>query len=706
FTDGFLEIADHIYDIPTARWGGATANTVGLLANIGPLEERQPSYGLAGTPKGNDSVGKIMSQPTDMGPVEFIKMIYAINPNASFMFVLPIDVQTAEESLNFTRFLLDDKNESEWGALRASLGIENPVNLLGYEIGNEEYFRAEPSMNSAEEGYDEYIVSDEYISYRDAAIDRYVNTCIANISAIHSVYPEVKMYPCVNGVTTRVSATAWNSAVATRICNQPGVDGVAYHAYYSTYATTTSTNTKQMDKIQNLFVTLTGEKTKFVYTEHALWSSDESVKRQSFYSALSEPYFINSMQMRDDVISANYHNIVCKSNLTSPGTWAFFTKKIDKYYENGINKVYKLYTENMGNKIVRSTTTIDSTHKSYISFLPTKKEDGSIVLSLTNYYADRNMNIDFTLNDEYELVKESVFTAPNFTSIVYGESTKDVFTVTNTYRGGETFSSYTLPNKSLAILTLKKKGSSYDENLTYTTNNILNETFESYSITPTPFTLVKDSGVNSVNAFGSWNLKTYVNVAYNENTKASIVEGKKLKLTPTAVAYTASGFPVLEYGGDLSSLTNYFKISFDYDKNSTTSGGGVKFMIHNSGRNYYVLWLSGLKEERYKWIFNKVENNTIVDTVYGETYTNYNDTPDLVKEAENGYLNGLVSANDKSYFLTNYSLNRGTVSPNNTKSGPIHNTGTVNIEYNNGKITWAIDGYEYNMIQYNSTGSY
>ena len=89
-------------------------------------------------------------------------------------------------------------------------------------------------------------------------------------------------------------------------------------------------------------------------------------------------------------------------------------------------------------------------------------------------------------------------------------------------------------------------------------------------------------------------------------------------------------------------------------------------MVHNNGKNYYVLWLSGMQEGKYKWIFNKVENNSIVDTEYGEAYTSYN-------------TNG---------------------------NGPIHNGGSVEIEYNNGVIAWTIDGYEYINIKYYSNGSY
>ncbi len=711
FTDGFMAMADILYDIPTARWGGGTANSVGLLENIGPLNDREQSIGIAGTPYGNSSAGKVMSEPTDMGPVEFIKMIQAINPNASFMFCLPLDVNTPEQTLNFTRFLLDDKDASQWGALRASLGIENPVNLLGYELGNEDYFSAEPShVNS---GYDDlsdeeqstYNTSSAYITLRDAAIDRYVNTSNAHIAAIHAVYPNVKFYPNVNGEPGRVSCEAWDRAVASRICNQAGVDGVAYHAYYAGHATTI-TNENKMNTIQNWFVSETGAKTKFVHTEHAKWSANESITRQSHHSALCESFFINRMQMRDDVISANYHNITCGSSATNPGTWAFFTRKGDKYYEAGINKVYKLYTENMGNKIVSSTVTIASTHQNNISVLATKKNDGKIVLSLTNYYEDRDIDINFNLNGQYELSKESVFTAPNLYSIVTGDNTKDVFRVTNTYRTDENFTSYTLKNKSLAILVLTPVGAADDENVTYQYQNLVTEDFESYPITSTPYVLTK-GGATSMSTFGSnWTLKTAGSVIANDNSQVSIVDGKKVQLTPTALDRNNTGLSMLEYSGDLSSLTNHFKISFDYSKASTTSGGGIKFMVHNNGKNYYVLWLGGLKEDKYKWIFSKVVNGSIVDSVNGETYTAYNDCADSYKEPSNGQINGTISANGNVYAVSQYSLSQGDALESTIKSGPIHSDGTVGIEYNKGKISWAINGYEYSLIKYHSTGSY
>ncbi len=707
FTDGFMAMADIMYDIPTARWGGGTSNYIGLFENMGPLEERKPSVYIAETPYGSFKAGQVATEGVSMGPVEFIKMIQMINPNASFMFCLPLDVNTPEQTLNFTRFLLDDKNESEWGALRASYGIEEPVNLLGYELGNEDYFTSEPDVVNSEyaklstEEQNSYNTSSEYIKLRDRAIDRYVNVCLAHLQAIHKEYPEVKFYPNVNGGIDRVSCEAWDVAVANRLCNQPGVDGVAYHAYYAAHGSTI-TNERRMDAIQSWFVRETGKKTKFVHTEHAKWSANESITRQSHYSALCEPFFINHMVMRDDIVCANYHNIVCGSTLRNPGTWAFFTRKGDKYYEAGINKVYKLYTENLGNKVIKSDVSLDNWDNEQISAIATKKEDGTVVLSLTNYYEDRNIDLDIDLNGEYKISKTSVFTAPNYSSIVYGDSTKDVYRVTTTYGGGK-ISNYTIPNKSLAILVLTPAGSG-DDDTVYSYEEIVNEDFESYDVTTTPFTLVKNSGVNSINTFGKWNLKTYVNVLYSTNSSASITEDKELKMTPTSVGYNYAAFPVLEYGGDLSKLENHFKISFDYNKASTTSGGGIKFMVHNNGKNYYVLWLCGLFEDKYKWLFNKVENNQIVDTVYGETYTAYNDSKEKAPEEAKltGITEGTISANSKDYDLTKYT---GSLLAT-LKSGPIHYKGTVGIEYDNGKISWAIDGYEYDVVEYHSEGKY
>ncbi len=672
FTDGLKAMADIMYDIPNARWGGGTANYIGLFENMGPIQERKPSIYLEGTPYGNAKAGQVAYEGVTMGPVEFIKMIQMINPDASFIFCLPLDVNTPEQTLNFTRFLLDGKDESKWGALRASYGIEEPVNLYGFELGNEDYFSAEPDVvldnydSLTNEEKAEFVDSERYIELRDEAIDRYINTSLEHLNTIHSAYPDVKFYPNVNGGLDRVSCEAWDCAVANRLCNQPGVDGVAYHAYYSGY-TSTETNMRRMDTIQSWFVRETGKKTKFIHTEHAKWGANESITRQSHYSALCEPFFINAMQMRDDVLTANYHNIVCGSTLQNPGTWAFFTRKGDKYYEAGINKVYKLYTENMGNKIIQSDIYLRNNEGDGATAIATKKDDGTIVLAITNYYEDKNIDLDLQFKGEYTLTKDSVFTAPNYSSIVYGESTKDVFRVTTSY-GKSSSKSYLLPSKSLVILELTPKKSGDKTEYKYQEN--INENFDSYKVTTTPFTLNKSLGISNVKTVGNWTLKAYRSLLYSKNSTVAVTSNKTLKMTPTACSYLSTAFPVLEYGGGLEELGEHFQFKFDYNKINTASGGGIKFMIHNNGKNYYVLWLCGLSEESYKWIFNKVVDNEVAATVNGEEYTGYSQ----IKEG--------------------------------TKSGPIHGNGTVTLEYDAGKISWKIDGYEYKDVAYSSTGSY
>ena len=668
-SDGYLAMAEEIYEIPTARWGGGTANIVGLFNNMGSLDQRTPSYLIDPNLRcydGTSKVGALVYQPTDMGPVEFIKAIYAVNPDASFMFVLPMDVQTPEESLNFTSFLLDDKDESEWGALRASYGIENPVKLLGYELGNEYYFNAEPPDDKvsglSDEAYNAYVASEEYAKYRQGAVDAYVESCLNHYNAVHAKYPEVKFYPCVNGRSERVSTYVWNSTVAEKLAHLEGIDGVAYHAYY---AAAWYYEDWQIEQLQKIFVEKTGKRTKIVHTEHAFWSSNEGVKRLSLEAALAEAMFITKMQKRDDIISANYHSF------TTSGTWGFFVRNGNKYYEMGVNKVYKLFSENYGNKIVESTTDERGTGVGTMFHqLVTKAPDGKLKVTLTNIYYDRNINVDLSFADDYTLIQESVFTAPNQFSLVFNDNTKDIFTVKNTYEEQEHFNHITVPNKSVVVLTLAKPGTFESHASEEQYVDLVKENFDNYETSQSPIALQKDTGINSINTFGDWYTKTYSNVTYNANSSVSIVEnedgGKRVLITPTAVDCNLTNFPMFEYGGSYSNLGNKFSIDYDVEKTSVQTGCGIKFMIHNDGKNYYVLWLNGSKDPQYKWTFSKVENGEIVYSEYGEEYT----------------------------------------SSTQDKDGALHSNNNIKVEYDNGKVSWIIDGYEYNMNEYYSSSSY
>jgi len=633
-SEGYLALADKMYDIPTARIG--TGNNTNLMNNIGPVENRTVSKNL--------DTGEVTHQPVDMGIVEMIKAIYAVNPNASFMVILPINVQTPTESAHLASFLLDDKNASEWGALRAECGIENPIKLEGFEIGNENYFTAEP-----EEGMDSSSAS--YATYQKNAIDKYINTGIAQVEAVHAVHPEVKFYANVNGKKERVSATPWNTAVAARLGSY--IDGVAFHGYYSSAGSVKSVCEDAIDWIQGIFVEQTGKKTKIAHTEHAIWSSDEKVKRQSLESALSESAFISRISLRDDVISADCHHYTSVGTEQNPCIWAFFTRHQNKFYELGNNFVYKLYLNNIGEKILNSKYT-DTEGVGYsLSHLVTKTSDGKIVLALTNHYEDRDIKVNFT--SKYKVLKTITFTAPNMSSMVYNDATKDVFRTTTAYPNQSGVSSYTVPNKSLVFLTLEEEY-----------KDMYYEDFEGYDTSAEDITLVKNEGVTSKDIAGDWKLRTYKSLDYVNNSKVAIVDGKALKITPSGRAYTAPDFPVVEYQGDYSKLGNNFAIEFDVHKNSVYEGTGVKFMIHNDGKNYYALWLNGGIEENYRWTFVRVVNNEVVYTKNGDSF----------------------SANATA------------------GSGALHQKNHVTVKYDNDNISWDINGFSYAGIAYSAFDNY
>ncbi len=649
-SDGYLAIADELADFPVARWGGTSTNSVSLIGNIGPLEERKQSI------RWTDDV--LVNEAFDMGPVEFIKAVQAINPNASFLFCLPIYVDTPEETTNFTSFLLDDKDKSKWGALRAACGIEKPVNLLGYELGNENYFSAQPQVSEDDENYQTYINSKEYATFKANAVKTYTDTCKLHINAIKAKYPNVKFYPNVNGKSERVYWRDWNGGVAENLNGY--IDGVAFHNYYSTPASVENVCDKEINKIQDLFVEKTGKKTTIAHTEHAIWSSNEQVKRQSHQAALAESNFINHMGNRNDIVCANYHNIISGSSYTSPGHWAMFTRKGNKFYDTGVNRVYKLYQNNIGKTVVKST--LSNNGNGYVSALATKNDDGSLVVALVNGYNDRRVNIKLNFNDSYELVKETTFTAPSIASVAYGDSTVDLFTTKSKYLNIPNCTSYTLNNKCVVMLTFKKTQGEYE----YKYTKVYRDDFDKYGNSEAEYTIAKGQNAD-VKIAGDWYVTTFGKAEkYNTPSKFSIKDGTGIKMTATAVTYTDSYLPMLVYKGNYSKLTNHYRISANLLKNSVTSGCGIRFMVHNNGANYYSLWLGGTKEDKTRWLFSKVKDNAVVDSIEGEQYTTYN-------------TNG---------------------------NGALHENNRITIEYDNGLINCTINGKEYNLIDYNKKITY
>ena len=160
----YRDMANRLFDSNVARWGGSSTNDINLIQSIKPMDERGDVYHV-------DKPSELLSYASNFGIVEFIKANLAINPDMKFIFVVGPWANTPADVNNFTHFLLD--TTGEWAEMRRSYGLLEPINLMAYEMGNENYFIADPDRDI----------------YSPTATRDYADKAIAIIESVRADFP-------------------------------------------------------------------------------------------------------------------------------------------------------------------------------------------------------------------------------------------------------------------------------------------------------------------------------------------------------------------------------------------------------------------------------------------------------------------------------------------------------------------------------------
>ncbi|GEM_PF-1486770 len=445
--DDYVEKIQTMFDQPVVRWGGGSSNGYDMMDMIAPIDQRKPSVNLFDPTRSNSA--------TDLhfGPIEFIKAHQANNPDVAFLWCLSLDHSTAEHNAQFIHFLLDDKDESEWGALRASYGIENPVKIWGIELGNEMYFTTEKTDEEAKAETDEYIRL-----FREHA------------EAINAVDPEIRCIPCLNGNSSRAGFYEWNRPIISQLGSK--YKYMAFHLYYGGYEY--AYNGHWIDDALRICRDYFGKDhgIQLCLSEHAKWDTKTAFSRMGLGSALCTSQFLNIMLQRTNMCMTAYH---CGSTRPSFDTkWAFFSKMGDDTLAfSALPYLYKIYTENIGDRVLTTSVsapdtllyneagkgniyTDESSTRRMFTAVATPKGKHQMVVFLTNRLPYVDFNVTFNTKLNYTLKKEIVFTSPNIASFApSAKDEKDVFKVTETEKNIKDFKTYHMPNKSFVCLILE-----------------------------------------------------------------------------------------------------------------------------------------------------------------------------------------------------------------------------------------------------------
>ena len=471
---------EETFRIPVLRWGGSSSLTVNLMNNIGPYEERK------GTPAVTIYNGAVQNGTgiMRMGPGEYLQMMYENNPGMKLVPCPSPFQNTPEEIEQFAHFLLDEKDESEWGALRAEeYGIEKPVDVWYWELGNEVDWSIGGVQGNLERA------------------EWYIGSAKSFAEAIRKVDPDAKICVCGPTAPWRKGWKMWHQAIMPELASV--ADAISFHPYFDGYSTESCF--KYMDIIKRDIDSYVAEQDirdengnlkdiKILSTEGArFYGYNESYSypgSMDYQSAVYTSHWLNNCFQHDYFIGNMYHNL--NSAIFCWSLWHIDDS--GKFYHSTIEKMYKLYSDYLGDRILGTdwsfygtgkptapgedddlngdkvylsndlykwSTVFDQPDEPFISnsfsVLASGKDRDEITLFLCNRQMYRDLDINFKFNNDYTLVEEAVFTAPNMTTFSFSDESEALTKTVVTEKNEPNFSKYHMKGLSVVVLKLKTK---------------------------------------------------------------------------------------------------------------------------------------------------------------------------------------------------------------------------------------------------------
>lgn len=476
FSKEFISAAERSGATPVVRIGGGSSNGVNYMYNVGPVSNRKKTPDTKLPLMGATQVGNTAMK---MGPAEIIRAFQLTNPNVKVMPCISYPMN-GEDANHFAHYLFDDKDESEWGAMRAADGMEEPVEVYYWELANEIDGWGAPVSATR--------------------LETYTSWAIEVVEAIKADFPEQEFIAC--GRTAEWSAIwrpkddplyrqAWNWAVTEKLA--PYIEGLSYHPYYDGNPTEhmmyiADVVKEDLDKYveENDIRDKDGNLKDMVViaTESNRWSN-LTIENNDFYSAVCSAHYLNNCMERPWYEGVMFHNAISASWWC--GYWLYNGGKI---VLSPTAKLYKFYNEELGDRLIEAKPEItdnlfevskDDTSldpEEYkprnFSIIASPNGDYELKLFLVNRtpYSERKIKFNFK-NNNYTLVEEKVFTAPNAATMAYDRASEDLTEVITTEKNEKNFSEYTMKGCNVTVLTLKsdKKiakadgGSAGDESL-------------------------------------------------------------------------------------------------------------------------------------------------------------------------------------------------------------------------------------------------
>ncbi len=419
--------------LPLCRMAGSSANKMYWKNAVGKYpDERQ-----------NLQFWEFEPMKISFGPVEWVRATQAAQENARYVYTLNVK-DTAENNADLIRFMTlmpDDANAVgsdgiNWAQRRIDYGIDNPVPVMAWEIGNE-------------------LDSDTNGAY---TAEEYAEVCRKMIDTVRAVNPGVKI--SVHTVTAYDGDDdAWLKPVLQSCAD--GIDYVSLHYYY---------NPQDMkavdDRLDSVKATIDkyagGKDIKIIMSEQASmrYTDDESDEYRRYYLPHTmrgvmgtAEYFMRSM------LHPELEAAVCHATYSS--SWATLYPEDGTVKRTATGDLLRIFSQNLVGDALKCTVGNFAKGKnSDISACAVRTAEGLSVAMVNE--SSSEVTVDMKFNNRYDLVgcdtihpnddNADNINADNYIGIKQIEVSSDSGSI-------DDISKYSLKPYSVALLRLKPKDS-------------------------------------------------------------------------------------------------------------------------------------------------------------------------------------------------------------------------------------------------------
>jgi len=443
------------FPINLSRVSGTNSQYLSWKKAIGPLAGRPPQK--LEKWRGPFVVG--------YGPVEWIKQVRAIDPKAKLVWCVNL-MEDPQEAADLAEFLTGDPRNHKgggenWAARRVALGIEQPVSIYAWELGNES------------DG------TDAYVNY--PTIQSYIDRCRKVMAAIKRVDPGARFAAQASTMNHQKDYKEkyggdwkiWHQTVLKELGSE--IDFLVYHPYFGNrhFTGTQPDNsffTVRQKIMENDIQAITGSnRIRFLITEWGFWpekAPGQTRWEQSWYTThalvgcLSSADWINRMLASRYVAAAAMHSL-------SSGPWGIYynsqrddtgKSQPSELYLTGQADLFRLINKcfEQGKDVVAAKASGDQTNlekpKSSFSAGAVTAPAGLRLLLVNQENFPRK--VEFAAQSRYTLSSWQCL-AGNSLEARNDSRRREIQTTTNPGRPGE-FKDFEMPARSVAALWLTR----------------------------------------------------------------------------------------------------------------------------------------------------------------------------------------------------------------------------------------------------------